>query len=61
MASKSRIPLSLPAVISAEIRMMRLIIAPPILVLVRKEDGIVVDGADGDVDVVENTEGGNLF
>jgi len=62
MASKSRIPLPLPVVITAEIRMMLLIIAPPILILVRKEDGIVVDGADGDGDgTIEKTGGGNLF
>jgi hypothetical protein len=41
--------------------MMLLIIASPLLILVRKEDGIVVDGADGDVDGIEKTGGGNLF
>jgi len=41
---------------------MRLIIAPPMLVPVSKEDGIVVDGADGDVDDVNRRLlTGNLF
>jgi len=30
---------------------MLLIIAPPILTVIRKEDGIVVDGADGDGEI----------
>jgi len=41
--------------------MMLLIIAPPMLIPVRKEDGIVVDGADDDVDEVGEAGDGNLF
>jgi len=61
LTTKSRISLPLPALITAEIRMMRLIIAPPMLIPVRKEDGIVVDGADDDVDEVGKAGDGNLF
>ena len=50
LATKSRISHPLPAVISAETRMMLLIIAPPLLAVVRKENGVVVDAADGDME-----------
>ena len=56
-AAKATIPLPPPAIVSTEVAMMRLIIAPPALPIVRKEHGAAVHAARRDDELARQLAG----